>query len=115
MSAAASHEVGHHVGVAVGAQDFVLPRQKAHRVLKYQKVIYLFICLFVRFTSEQKHENSVADPGSGAFLTPGSGMNNERPGSYFRELRNNFWVKNTVRFKMQGLIIINKVYQVFQI
>jgi hypothetical protein len=32
---AASHEVCHHVGVAIGAQDFVLPRQKAHRVLKY--------------------------------------------------------------------------------
>ncbi len=26
---------------------------------------------------------SVADPGSGAFLTPGSGMRDENPGSYF--------------------------------
>ncbi len=36
----------------------------------------------------------VADPGSGAFLTPGSGIRfgirDEQPGSYFRELRNNF-------------------------
>ena len=43
--------------------------------------------------------------GKGAFLTPGSGMDkksrsgsgirirDEHPGSYFRELRNNFWVK----------------------
>ncbi len=31
---AASHEVCHHVGITVGSQDFVLPRQKAHRVLK---------------------------------------------------------------------------------
>jgi hypothetical protein len=43
------------------------------------------------------------DPGSGAFLTPGSGMGKksgsgiqiryEQPGSYFRELRNSFLVK----------------------
>ncbi len=47
-------------------------------------------------------KNSVADPGSGAFLTPGSGMGkksgsgsgirDEKPGSYFRELRNHFFV-----------------------
>ncbi len=50
---------------------------------------------------------SVADPetGSGAFLTLGSGIRDgqkirirdpdrdEQPGSYFRELRNNVWVK----------------------
>jgi hypothetical protein len=42
--------------------------------------------------------NSVPDLGSGAFLTSGSGMQDgykirirdEQPGSYFRELRNNF-------------------------
>ncbi len=43
---------------------------------------------------------SVADPGSGVFLTPGSGMGKksrsgtgiqyEHPGTYIRELRNNF-------------------------
>jgi hypothetical protein len=43
------------------------------------------------------------DPGSGAFLTPGSGMGkisgsesgirDEQPWSHFLELRNNFWVK----------------------
>jgi hypothetical protein len=36
---------------------------------------------------------SVADPGSGAFLTPGSGKGENQdpdPGSYFLELRNNF-------------------------
>jgi hypothetical protein len=45
---------------------------------------------------------SVADPGSGAFLTPGSGMGkkiririwDEQSESYFRELRNNFCVKH---------------------
>jgi hypothetical protein len=65
----------------------------------------------VRFKSEQKHEKSVTDPdpGSGAFLTPGLGMN------ILVHNSESFWVKNTVRFKMQGLIIINKVYQVFQI
>jgi hypothetical protein len=47
---------------------------------------------------------SVADPGSGAFLPPGSGMGkksgsgirirDEPPGSYFRELKKTmFWVK----------------------
>ncbi len=47
-------------------------------------------------------KTSVADPGSGALLTPGSGMGkksgsgskiqirDEQPGSYFRELRNIF-------------------------
>jgi hypothetical protein len=52
----------------------------------------------------------IQDPGSGAFLTPGSrirdpgsgmgkksrsgsGIRDEDPGSYFRELRNKFWVK----------------------
>jgi subtilisin family serine protease len=44
--------------------------------------------------------SSVADPGSGVFLTPGSGIRNgskiririwnEQPGSYIRELGNNF-------------------------
>ncbi len=41
---------------------------------------------------------SVADPGSGAFLTNGSRMglksrsgSDEHPGSYFGDLRNNFW------------------------
>jgi hypothetical protein len=29
----------------------------------------------------------VADPGSGAFLTPGCGIRDEHPGSYIRELR----------------------------
>jgi hypothetical protein len=36
------------------------------------------------------------DPGSGAFLTLGSGMGkirDEQPGSYFRELKTIFWVK----------------------
>ncbi len=43
--------------------------------------------------------DSVADPdpGSGAFWTPGSGIRDEQPGSYFLELRNHFlgffWVK----------------------
>jgi hypothetical protein len=36
--------------------------------------------------------NSVAepDPESGAFLTPGSGIRDEQPGSYSLELRNHF-------------------------
>jgi len=44
---------------------------------------------------------SVVDPGSGAFLTPGSrmgrksasgsGIRDEQPGSYFLELRNHFF------------------------
>jgi hypothetical protein len=47
---------------------------------------------------------SVADPGSGAFLTPGSGIKksvsgsgigDEQPGSYFLELRNFFFGLNT--------------------
>jgi hypothetical protein len=39
------------------------------------------------------HFSSVADPdpGSGAFLTPGSGIRDEQPGSYFLELRNHFF------------------------
>jgi hypothetical protein len=32
----------------------------------------------------KKLTSSVADPGSGAFLTPGSGIRDEQPGSYFR-------------------------------
>ncbi len=35
------------------------------------------------------------DPGSGAFLTPGSGMGKNQPGSYFRELRNNILGSDT--------------------
>jgi hypothetical protein len=36
--------------------------------------------------------SSVADPdpGSGAFFTPGSGIRDEQPGSYFLQLRNHF-------------------------
>jgi hypothetical protein len=37
--------------------------------------------------------SSVADPdpGFGAVLTPGSGIRDEQPGSYFQELRNHFF------------------------
>ncbi len=46
---------------------------------------------------------SVADPGSGAFLTPGSGMGNESesgsgmniPDHFSESLKQFFWVKNT--------------------
>jgi hypothetical protein len=34
----------------------------------------------------------IPDPGSGVFLTPGSGILDEQPGSYFLELRNHFLV-----------------------
>jgi hypothetical protein len=43
-------------------------------------------------TAARMAESSVADPGSGAFLTPGSGIRDEQRGSYFRELRDNFLV-----------------------
>jgi hypothetical protein len=44
--------------------------------------------------------NNVADPdpGSGAFLTPGSGILDEQPGSYFLELRNNFLGVKILKF-----------------
>jgi hypothetical protein len=55
------------------------------------------------FQFQQRYiaKTSVADPGSGAFLTPGSGMGrksasgsgirHEQPGSNFLELRNHFF------------------------
>ncbi len=52
------------------------------KTLKWTSVEFSFI------------RGSVADPnpGSGAFLTHGSGIRDGvHPGSYFRELRNNFW------------------------
>jgi len=33
----------------------------------------------------------IRDPGLGAFLTSGSGIRDEQPGSYFLELRNHFF------------------------
>jgi hypothetical protein len=44
--------------------------------------------------------SSVADPdpGSGAFLTPGSGIRDEQPGSYFLELRNHFYGVKILKF-----------------
>ncbi len=52
---------------------------------------------------------SVPDQGSGAFLTPGSGMGkktcirirDEQPGSYFRELRKNFLDKKYLNSLMR--------------
>jgi hypothetical protein len=38
------------------------------------------------------------DPGSGAFLNPGSGIRNGQPGSYFRELRNIFFAVKILKF-----------------
>jgi hypothetical protein len=35
----------------------------------------------------------IRDPGSVAFLTPGSRIQDEKPESYFRELRKIVWVK----------------------
>jgi hypothetical protein len=48
----------------------------------------------------------IRDPGSGAFLTPGSGMGkkiririrNKQPGSYFRELKNPFFGVKILKF-----------------
>ncbi len=75
-------------------------------------ILILTILLFVTFTIFiviiLLVTTSVADPdpGSGAFFTPGSGIRDgyesgsgsgirdEQPGSYFRELRNNFWGQN---------------------
>jgi hypothetical protein len=52
--------------------------------------------------------NSVADPGSGAFQTPGFGMTGSRiritdeyPRSYFRELKNNFFGLTTIVLSVQ--------------
>jgi hypothetical protein len=73
--------------------------------------LILTILLFVTFTIFiviLLVKTSIADPdlGSGAFFTPGSGIRDgyesgsgseirdEQPGSYFRELRNNFWGQN---------------------
>jgi hypothetical protein len=33
----------------------------------------------------------IRDPGLGTFLTPGSGIRDEQPGSYFLEFRNHFF------------------------
>jgi hypothetical protein len=60
--------------------------------------------------SRQKISVADPDPGSGAFLTPGSGMGknqdpeirDEQPGSYFRELRNHFF----------GLKYLNSLMQI---
>ena len=51
--------------------------------------------------------SSVADPdpGSGAFLTPGSGIRYEQPGSYFLELRNYF-------FGFLGLKYLNSLMRI---
>ncbi len=69
-----------------------------------QRNYILDIVSLKSYPSEEAHKCSVADPdpGSGAFLTPGSGMGrkstsgsgirDEQPGSYFLELRNHFFV-----------------------
>ncbi len=36
--------------------------------------------------------------GSGAFLTPGSGIRDDQPGSYFRELINHFFGVKIIKF-----------------
>jgi hypothetical protein len=60
------------------------------QVITYKSVQVIFL-LFTCSVADP-------DPGSGAFLTPGSGMDkksgsgirNDQPGSYFLELRNHF-------------------------
>jgi hypothetical protein len=46
----------------------------------------------------QIQTSGVANPGSGAFFDPwiGIGIRDEKPGSYFRELRNNslIWIRD---------------------
>jgi hypothetical protein len=66
--------------------------QKAVRYLRYGTVFDLISRL-----------NSVADPGTGSFLTPGSGIGkNPDPGSVMNILdlvfKNSFWVENTKFF-----------------
>jgi hypothetical protein len=58
---------------------------RALRRINQLEVLFIFVYLSVYFLTA-----SIADPESGAFLTPGSGMGKKsRSGSYFRELRNN--------------------------
>jgi hypothetical protein len=42
------------------------------------------------------------DPGSGAFLAPGSGIRDEQPWSYFRELGNHFFGLNHLNSLMRS-------------
>ncbi len=63
----------------------------------------------------------IRDPGSGAFLTPGSGIRDgqkikirirdEHPESYFRELRNNFFVK-IFNFFDEGTLKIGQILKI---
>jgi hypothetical protein len=61
-------------------------------VHEYESLI-IFLRYFIQFTKWiPTPQTSVADPdpGSGAFLTPGSGIRDEQSGSYFLELKNYF-------------------------
>ncbi len=66
----------------------------------------MYACRNFNVPAELKRDSivlvpSAADPGSGAFLTPGSrmgkksgsgtGIRDKQPGSYYQELRNNFF------------------------
>ncbi len=67
----------------------------------FLNVVSIFNFIF-QFQQRYIAKTSVSDPGSGAFLTPGSGMGrksasgsgiqHEQPGSYFLELRNHFFL-----------------------
>jgi hypothetical protein len=80
----------------------------------FLNVVSIFNFIF-QFQQRYIAKTSVADPGSGAFLTPGSGMGrksasgsgirHEQTGSYFLELRNHFLV-------FLGLIYLNSLMRI---
>ncbi len=77
-------------------------RQYFQLKMAYSKKI-LLIHRYCKYRSLVKFSVADPDPGLGAFLTPGSGIRdgrksasgsgiqNEQPGSYFKELRNHFF------------------------
>jgi hypothetical protein len=83
----------------------LLPRVNSHDEKVAMNEVFAHAALIkhkhvVRYYNSWVEKGQVSHVfGSGAFLTPGSGMGknsgsvirDEHPGSYFRKLRNNFW------------------------
>jgi hypothetical protein len=78
-------------------KDPACKEERVNLTFRYGTHLYLNVLIkLIQYVWGVVRKSSVADPdpGSESFLTPGSGLWDEHLGSYFRELRKKFWVKN---------------------
>jgi hypothetical protein len=93
MSELCFEECSHLSAADKQTSSSLLPGEAVtHYLIPFTDVVAKFMEVLEvgEFTGTREFTNNVADPGSGALLTPGSGSGMNIPDGISEELRNNF-------------------------